>query len=175
MKMGDGGFRPAYNLQFATDAESRLIVGVEVTNDGTDRAQMPPMVEQVERRTGKLPEKWLVDGGYASLEAIDHVEARATHVYAPVPAPRREGIDPYERKREDTDRTAAWRARMKTEQAKQTYRLRAAVAETVHADLRAWRGLNRLPVRGRPKVRAVALLLALTHNLLRVEALRQAA
>jgi transposase len=175
MKMGDGGFRPAYNWQFATDTDSRLIVGVEVTNEGTDKAQMVPMLEQLERRTGQRPSQYLVDGGFTKLEAIDHVEARGVQVYAPVPQPRRQGIDAYERKADDTDRTAAWRARMKTEQAQQTYKLRAAVAETVHGDLRTWRGLKQMPVRGKTKVRAVALLHALTYNLLRADALRRAA
>jgi len=45
MKMGDGGFRPAYNVQLATDTESRVIVGVDVTNAGTDHAQTEPMLE----------------------------------------------------------------------------------------------------------------------------------
>ncbi len=35
MKMGDGGFRPAYNAQYATDTESQVIVGVEVVTVGT--------------------------------------------------------------------------------------------------------------------------------------------
>ena len=36
MKMPDGGFRPAYNLQFATDVGSQVIVGVGVTTEGSD-------------------------------------------------------------------------------------------------------------------------------------------
>jgi hypothetical protein len=32
MKMGDGGFRPACNIEFATDVDSRVMVGVAVTN-----------------------------------------------------------------------------------------------------------------------------------------------
>jgi transposase len=32
MKMPDGGFRPAYNVQFATDGETRMIVSVEVSD-----------------------------------------------------------------------------------------------------------------------------------------------
>ena len=34
MKFPDGGFRPGYNVQFATDTESGVIMGVEVTNAG---------------------------------------------------------------------------------------------------------------------------------------------
>lgn len=48
MKMADGGFRPAYNTQFASDCDSQVIVGVELSTSGSDMAQLAPMVEQVE-------------------------------------------------------------------------------------------------------------------------------
>ena len=46
MKMGDGGFRSAFNVQFATPCKEQLIVGMEVVNTGSDMAQLAPMVEQ---------------------------------------------------------------------------------------------------------------------------------
>ena len=95
------------------------------------------------------------------------MEAKDIRVYAPVPEPRDKNTDRYARKKDDTDRTYAWRQRMKTEEAKVLYRQRAATAETVNGDLRAWRGLRLLPVRGQTKVRGLALLQALTYNLLR--------
>ena len=33
MKMANGGYDPAFNVQFATDGDSRVIVGVDVTNE----------------------------------------------------------------------------------------------------------------------------------------------
>ncbi len=64
MKMSNGGFNPAFNVQFATDTASRMIVGVQVTNEGSDVGQMVPMMEQIERRTKQRPNEYLVDGGY---------------------------------------------------------------------------------------------------------------
>ena len=55
MKMPDGGFRPAYNVQLATDVSSGIVMGVSVINDGTDQGEALPMVEQVVRRTGRQP------------------------------------------------------------------------------------------------------------------------
>lgn len=167
MKMGDGGFRPAYNMQFATDTKSSVIVGVRVTNAGTDMGQLEPMLEEIERRTEKLPQEHLVDGGFTKLAAIDEAERKNVTVYAPVPKPRTEGIDPHTRKPGDTDRTAAWRARMATAAAKAIYKERGATAERVNADLRAHRGLDRLLVRGSDKVLSVALWMAITFNILR--------
>jgi transposase len=171
MKMGDGGYRPAYNLQFATDTEARVVVGVAVTNAGTDSGQMVPMADQIEQRTEKRPEQYLVDGGYASLAAIDEMERRRIAVYAPVPAPRREGADAHERKRDDTDLTMQWRTRMATDDAKAIYKERASTAETVNGDFRMWRGLRQLTVRGQTKVLSVTLLMVLAHNIMRAAAI----
>ena len=62
MKMPGGGYRPGYNVQIATDTESRAVVGVEVTNAGTDQAQSETMREQVQQRTGQPVQEHLVDG-----------------------------------------------------------------------------------------------------------------
>lgn len=167
MKMPDGGFRPAYNVQLNTDVDSRVIVGVAVTNAGTDMQQMEPMLEQTEKRTGRRPREHLVDGGFTKLEAIDAAAAAGTCVYAPVPTPRVENIDPHEPKQNDSDAVAQWRLRMSTDEAKEIYKQRAATAETVNADLRCHRALDRLLVRGNGKVTCVALLAAITYNLLR--------
>ena len=36
MKMADGGYRPAVNTQLASDCDSQVIVGVEVSTAGSD-------------------------------------------------------------------------------------------------------------------------------------------
>ncbi|HWB73883.1 MAG TPA: IS1182 family transposase [Nannocystaceae bacterium] len=168
MKMGDGGWRPAYNIQLAADTASRFVVGVSVTNLGNDGGQIVPMLEQLEKRIGRTPAQYLVDGGFAKHDDIDELATRGITVFAPVPKSRTEGIDPHARHRHDSDATAAWRARMATDDAKQIYAQRAATIETVNADLRAWRGLQQLPIRGATKVRALAMLYALTFNILRL-------
>ena len=169
MKMGDGGFRPAYNVQYATDGESQVIVGAEVVTLGSDQGQLAPMVEQVNTRCGEYPRQWLVDGGYNSHEQIE-AAAQRTEVYAPVPKPKDESTDPHQPKPGDSEAVAAWRVRMATDEAKAIYKNRAAVAECVNAQARN-RGLTRLLVRGKTKVRCVAVLYALAHNLMRMAAL----
>lgn len=73
MKMGDGGFRPAFNVQFATTCGEHVIVGMEVVNAGSDMAQLAPMVEQVEERMGQSAQEWLVDGGFPAHEQLEAV------------------------------------------------------------------------------------------------------
>lgn len=169
MKMGDGGFRPAYNAQYATDTESQVIVGVEVVTVGSDMGQLAPMVQQVTERCGASPDHWLVDGGYPAHEQLDTVVDQ-TDVYAPVPKPKDDATDPHAPKPGDSPAVAAWRQRMGTEAAQRLYRERAATAECVNALARN-RGLIQLRVRGQAKVRGVLLLHALAHNLMRTLAL----
>ena len=82
MKMGDGGFRPAYNVQFATDGDTRLIVSVDVSNNGSDGGQMAPMHADVYRRYDKLPGNYVVDGGFVTNDDITQVERSGSQVVA---------------------------------------------------------------------------------------------
>ncbi len=177
MKMGDGGFRPAYNVQFATTADTLVIVGVDVTNAGSDGGLMTPMVDQVEERHAARPKEYLADGGFSTLKDIEALELSGTQVYAPVKdeeKKRKKGEDPFGRRKGDSDEVAAWRQRMGTESAKEIYKQRAATAEFPNAGCRN-RGLLRFLVRGQPKTKAVSLWQALAHNFQRTLSLRAAA
>jgi transposase len=169
MKLADGGYRPAYNLQFAADTGAQVIVGVAATTAGSDHGQLAPMVGQVEARHAQPPAATLVDGGFVTKEDLVAVSARTT-VYAPVPRPKDPTRDPHVPLPDDPPAVAAWRERMGTPAAQALYKERAATAECVNAQARN-RGLRQLPVRGLAKVRVIALWYALAHNLLRAVAL----
>lgn len=166
MRMGDGGYRPAFNFELASDTATRVVVGVGVTNCGNDMGQITPMIEEVERRTGCKPKEWLVDGGYTSLDDIQQAGESGVQVFAPVPEPRDKDVDPYQPKPKDKKYVAKWRRRMGTDRAKKIYKERAATAECVNADLRAHRGLTHLPVRGAKKALMIGLWMAVTFNVL---------
>src|SRR5690606_17659350 len=103
MKMADGGYRPAYNVQLATDTQTQVITGVEVTNSGGDWGKLVPMVEQHVERYDKPPDAMLVDGGFVKKEDIVEVSAPqgSTTVYAPVQKVRKQGIDPHAARADD--------------------------------------------------------------------------
>lgn len=172
MRMGDGGWRPAYNGQLTTDVASGLVCGVSVTDRGSDAGELVPLVRRLEDAFGVRPAEVLVDGGFAVLADIEALETSGTAVYAP-PTTRRPRKDPRDRRGRGPG-VDAWRARMSTEDAQQIYRERAATAEWVNAQARN-RGLQRLPVRGLEKVRSVLLWFALAHNLERTIAIRAGA
>lgn len=166
MRMADGGFRPGFNVQLATDTDARVIVGVTVTNSGSDLSQMTPMLDDIERRVGSKPKELLVDGGYVNLEQIEQAGADGVKVFAPPQQPRNKGTDATKPKEDDGPHVAAWRKRMGTERAAEIYRERGAVAECVNADLREHRGLRQLPVRGIDKALSISLWMALAFNVL---------
>jgi len=175
MKMPDGGIRPAVNVQIGTDTGSRIITGVDVSNNGSDMGQMGPMVDQHEDRYAKRPEEMLVDGGFAAREDIDALSTAEppTVVYAPVQKSRKNKDENcYERQPADTDAVAAWRQRMSRPEAQTIYKQRASTAEWVNAMARN-RGMQQFLVRGLRKIKAVVLWFALAHNLVRAAALRR--
>ena len=167
MKLGDGGFRPAYNLQFGTDTQSLIIVGTGVCNRGSDNRQLEPMLDELERRTGRAPQQHLADGGYMNFEAVERAAARGVEVFFPPHENRTYHINPLSPQPGDSPAIAAYRQRMASAEGKQIYKERAASAELVNADLKTWRGLDHLLVRGMSKVLTVVIWSALTYNLMR--------
>lgn len=169
MKMADGGYRPAYNIQLVTDTATKIVVAVDVTNEGTDLRMMVPLADQVQQRYERLPAEWLADGGYVTIDGIQSMHDRGCTVFAPTKK-RRSGRRRNAARPNDPAGVKLWRRRMSSAEAKKIYRERAATAELVNAHLRG-RGLQHLLVRGVEKIRAVALLQAITHNFARMYAL----
>lgn len=166
MKMPGGGHAAGYNWQFAEDTQSRAVVGVEVTNAGSDVHESEPMREQVEQRTGRKVREHLIDGGYVGLESIERAEAAGVTMYAPVPEPRKKDVDRYQPRPGDGPGVAAWRQRMGTSVAQEIYKERASNAETVNAEVKGRYKVRSVMVRGLRKVRCMALWCGFTFNVM---------
>jgi transposase len=168
MKMSDGGFRPAYNVQVASDPSSRAVVGVSVSTAGTDYSLDGPMREQVERRSGGVVKEHLVDGGYLKKESVEAAAEEGVTLYVPPKPPKDPGKngDEFTPRPGDSEAMKALRLRMGSEAGKEVYKLRASTSETVNADLRCRRGLRELTVRGARKVTCVALWSAVAYNVM---------
>jgi transposase len=166
MKMADGGFRPSYNVQVASAAGEQIVVAVEVCNTGSDRGLMRPMLERLRARIGRLPGRYLADGGFCSGPDIEWAHGEGVEVYCP-PTQSKHGTDPYLPRRGDGAGMLAWRARMGSEAGKAQYKPRS-ICECIHARWRNW-DLRQLTVRGIEKVRAMVLCYALTNNILQAD------
>jgi transposase len=168
MRMPDGGNRPAYNVQLAVDTGSRAVVGVEVTNAGSDAGLAEPMRDQIRERTGQAVDEQLLDGGYVKLDDLDRAAAAepAVTLTMPVPKPRKKDADPHQPKKTDSEAVAAWRVRMGTAEVEEGYKDRASTIETVNAELKTNRGLTPFRVRGITKTTCVALWSVLAYNVM---------
>ena len=124
MKMGDGGWRPAYNAQLATDTASQVIVGLDLTPIGNDQGQLGPMVRQIRARYGRAPGAWLADAGFLRNTEIEEFAEPScgTTLYLPVRTPEDPSRDPYLPLPSDSAAVAAWRTRMSTPEAKAIYK-----------------------------------------------------
>jgi hypothetical protein len=174
MRMGDGGWRPAFNVQYATEVGTGLVCGVAVTSVGSDQGELVPMQARLRRCFGRVPDALVVDGGFASLEGIEHASAGGSTVFAPPTRPRDGSRDPFLPLPDDPVAVAAWRVRMGTEAGKAVYRTRGRTAEWVNALARN-RGLQQLRVRGAERVRAAVTWFAIAHNVLQADLLRRRA
>jgi transposase len=170
MKMANGGYDPAYNVQFATTVAGGVVVGVAVTNEGVDSNQLEPMMQKIQATYGESPETVLVDGGFGNLDAFGRAEDSGIRILSPIREEEKKlakGQDPYARNRNDTNGSAVWRARMGTAEAKEEYKERSSTAEWVNAQARN-RGLQQFRVRGLDKVRSTSLWYGLAHNISRM-------
>jgi transposase len=171
IKMADGGFRPAYNLQIVSAPASQVVVAVDLDTTGSDRGLARRGLERL-ASCGIKPADYLVDGGFTKNEDIEWADAGGVKLWCPA-IRNKHRTDPYAARSEDGPGVADWRQRMPSERGIVLYKERCK-AECPNAWARRM-GLTRLLVRGKQKVRAVLLWFALAHNMLRALALRQQA
>jgi transposase len=166
MKMADGGFRPAYNLQIVSAVEQQIVVGVDVETKGSDHGCLKPMIARIKARFARTPRRYLADGGFLNHADITWAADPANgaiKVYCPAPR-NKHGTDPYRPRPDDDPVIADWRRRMKSAIGKAIYK-RRAIIECLNARGRRY-NLRQLTVRGRENVRSVLLWFALANNIL---------
>ena len=168
MKMGDGGFRPALNVQYAVAGSGlggpRAVVGVSVTSMGSDMGSLTPMVEQIQQRTGAYPKTLLADGGHENHADIVRTEQHGVAVVMP-PSERAKPIEKL-RAEGAAPELIAWRERMETPEAKEQYRARASLCELNNAHQKSHHGIAQVLVRGVAKTTCVILMGAIATNLM---------
>jgi transposase len=172
IKMPDGGFRPAFNMQIASVAGEQIVVAVDVSTSSSDRGLARPMLEKVDAIYGEVPNEHLVDGGFSKNDDIEWAHGAGVAMFCP-PIINKHNTDPFAPREDDGPGISAWRERMKSEAGKAAYRKRS-IHECINARLRQW-GLQQLTVRGRAKALVVLTWYALVNNILQGERLRRAA
>lgn len=174
MKMGDGGFRLAYNVQFATGLDSRVIYGVDVVNT-LDPGTAPWMIGKVNSLLQRLKMRtiryWFGDSAYSSKEDVETVAELYPEVTYYGPPKVRKGIDPKKYVKNDSESVKRWRDLIGNEKIEELYKKRCSTAEFSNAQTKN-HGFKEFLVRGHEKVKGATILQAIAHNIQRFLALK---
>lgn len=169
MKMGDGGYRLAYNVQLATGLDSRVIYGVDVVTT-LDPGTSPRMMAKVHSRLAKLnmlpPKNWVCDAAYSGSDDINTVAKLFPNCRYYAPPQVNKGIDPKKYRKTDSEAIKNWRDMIGTDETKEIYKKRCSTAEFSNAQLKNF-GLSEFLVRNIEKVKGMAILHAIAQNVSR--------
>lgn len=172
--MRDGvtrSFEQSYNAQAAVDAQSQVIVAAAITQDGNDKQQLVPMIEEVRENLGKMPEKVSADAGYFSAPQITNPVLSEVDLYVP---PDKKAAGQTELVEETINGAEAekcsemMKKKLRTEQGIKEYKKRKQTVEPVFGQIKECRGFRRFSFRGLKKVTAEWAIVCLSHNLLKL-------
>jgi transposase len=169
MKMGDGGYRLAFNVQFATGMKSRVIFGTEVVNT-LDPGTSPGMMKKVHLTLKHLnmmePKTWNADSAYSAKADIEAAAMLFPNCRYFSPAKLKKGIDPKKVQKSDSEAVIKWRETLETDEMKESYGQRCSTAEFSNAQTKN-QGMGEFLVRGFRKIRGMVNLHAISHNITR--------
>jgi len=167
MKMGDGGYRLAYNTQFATGMDSMVIYGVDIVTT-LDQGTASRMMAKVHSRLTKLgmllPKNWIGDAAYSGKDDINAAAELFPNCryFAPPQGCKEEEAKKH--KKTDSEAIKKWRDQIGSDDVKKMYKKRSSTAEFSNAQIKN-HGLKEFRVRGLLKVKGMALLHAIAQNL----------
>lgn len=169
MKMGDGGYRLAFNVQFATGNISKVIFGIEVVNT-LDPGTSPIMMQNVHSTLEKLgmpsAKTWNADSAYSSKQDVTRVAQMFPDCNYYSPAKPKNGIDPKKTQKNDSEAVIKWRQTLDTEEMRKSYKNRCSTAEFSNAQTKN-HGMEEFLVRGIRKIKGMVSLHAIVHNIYR--------
>jgi transposase len=167
--MKDGAtktFHQAYNIQVGVDAQAQIIVAAKVVQTGADQEQLVPVLQEVEKNLGRMPERASADAGYYSRAALTHEAVRAVDLH--VPPNQRQPLDWEETLPPDaTIQEQMWH-KLGSKAGREVFSRRKVIVEPVFAQVKHIRGFRQFLLRGLQQVEAEWLLVCMTHNLLKM-------
>jgi transposase len=180
MPMPGGGFEQAYNAQATVTMGSRLIVGVQVTQNPNDKQEIEPALAE----WAKLPEtlgaveQMAADSGYFSQHNVDIVVNAGIEPLIAVGRQRHhaaleERLAPVPDAPPNPDALGAMKHRLKTPEGKAVYARRKTTVEPVFGIIKAVMGFRRFMLRGLAAVKGEWRLACLAYNLKRLCVLHQ--
>lgn len=76
-----GNFDYRYNGQISVESSHQIIIGEHVSLASNDKKEVAPALEEIQKTTGKLPEKMSLDHGYYSGDNLDRLKQNQVDAY----------------------------------------------------------------------------------------------
>lgn len=157
------GYKYAYNAQIGVDGDSGVIVGTYLTQNANDKSELLPAVEAIATITdGQLPAKISADNGYYSDSAITDPRLKDIDLYIPPDGSRKrrgtpgdagaEGNGEHLPPRKPSAPSQAMREKLRTEEGRDVYKMRKAIAEAPFGIIKSVMGFREFSLRGKEKV-----------------------
>jgi len=168
MKRQGGGFDASYNAQTAVDEAAHIIVAAELTNVGSDAAELPRMLQAVENNVGHAPRQVLADTGYRAEAVFEQLAGGETEVIVSI---GREGKTQLAFHADRNPYSALMAAKLQSPEGKAAYRKRKWIAEPPNGWIKSVLGFRQFSLRGLHRVTAEWRLVCAALNLRRMSVL----
>jgi len=165
---GTKTFQQAYNIQIGVDAQAQIIVAAKVVQAGVDQEQLVPLLREVEKNLGRLPNQVSADAGYYSRAAITHQSVRDVDLH--VPPNQRKPLDwgPEVALPENATLQERMWHKLGSKAGREVFSKRKVIVDPVFAQVKHVRGFRQFLLRGLAQVEAEWLLVCMTHNLMKM-------
>ncbi len=163
-----------YSAEIAV-SDDHLIVAQRVTQNVTDNDSLMPMLDQVQRRCGRAPDRALADSGFFSIDNLNQIEQRNIDAYVPDSNMARAlNLGTTCRTRACAPAHRRMRAKLRSPAGQAAYARRKAVVEPVFGVLKQQRGIRQFRTRQLNNVNNEFTLATLAYNITRLHAMRAA-
>lgn len=156
-------FEQSYNCQIAVDSDHQVIVAASLNNQQNDAPELPKILAQIKRNTGRQVRELSADVGYCSEANLAEVGRR--HVRGYIATGRQKHGSKTPTGQRQAPRAAQMAARLKRGGHRSRYRLRKHTVEPVFGQIKEARGFRRFLMRGLDKVAEEWRLICAAHNL----------
>jgi transposase len=160
------GYIQGYNAQAAVDAQAQIIVAHTLSNNGSDQAQLAPLLDAIKANLKRNPDEASADAGYCSAANLRTLSRRRISGYIAT------GRQKHGRKSATAKRPpkpgsllARMTTRLRRAGHRSRYRLRKQVVEPVFGQIKQARGFRQFLLRGIEKVKGEWAMICTAHNL----------
>ena len=156
-------YEQSYNCQAAVDAESQVIVARSLNNQQNDAPELPAILEQIKRNTGRQARELSADVGYCSEDNLKEISRR--HIRGYVATGKQKHDSPSATRQRNGPRATEMTQRLRRGGFRSRYRLRKQTVEPVFGQIKEARGFTRFLLRGIAAVCHEWSLICTGHNL----------